>query len=158
MLVYTLSPPTHHVLTVITERADHSLVTQGWVADKPCLITVDTGAYMTAAKTNIATGWPDRQPSQRYTLQTVSGEAHLNLKEVFLTLTLGQRPLKIWVFIANITNKCIFGLDILCAYDESVDLGRQSLCLAEEEVSLRSPGTGPRLCSLVVAKDQVTTA
>jgi hypothetical protein len=37
----TLSPP-RHALTVVTENADPSLVTQGLVSDKPCLVTVDT--------------------------------------------------------------------------------------------------------------------
>jgi hypothetical protein len=58
------------------------------------------------------------------------------LKEVFLTLTLGWHPLKILVLIVNITNKFILGLDVLDMYNASVDLGRQTLHLAEEEVSL----------------------
>jgi hypothetical protein len=67
------------------------------------------------------------------------------LKEVFLILTLEPCPLKIWVFVADITNEFILGLDILRAYDASVDLGRQTLRVAEEGVSLRSPGAGPVL-------------
>jgi hypothetical protein len=39
-----------HAMTVITENADPGLVTQGWVGNKPCLVTVDTGAYLTVAK------------------------------------------------------------------------------------------------------------
>jgi hypothetical protein len=46
------------------------------------------------------------------------------LKEDFLTLTLGQRPLKICVFVTNIVNEFILGLDILHANDASVDLER----------------------------------
>lgn len=115
--------------SVITERTDLSLVTQGWVCDKPCLMTV--------ARPNITAGWPERQPHQYYVLQTVSGEALPILKEVFLTLYLGRGPLKILVF-TNITNKFTLGLDILHTYDISVALGHQTLCLAEEEVSLWS--------------------
>jgi hypothetical protein len=48
-----------------------------------------------------------------------------------------------WIFIADITNEFILGLDILRADDAFVDIGRQTLRLAEEEVSLRSPGAGP---------------
>jgi hypothetical protein len=33
-----------------------------------------------------------------------TGEALSILKEVFLILNLGRRPMKIWVFVANITN------------------------------------------------------
>jgi hypothetical protein len=57
--------------------------------------------------------------------------------------------MNIWVFIANITNEFILGLDILRAYNASVDIGLQTLRLAEEVVSLWSPGAGPRP-SLVV--------
>jgi hypothetical protein len=71
------------------------------------------------------------------------------LKEVFLTLTLGRRPLDIWVFVANITNELILGMDILRAYDATVDVGHQTLRLAGEEMWLWSPGA---------AKDQVMTA
>jgi hypothetical protein len=63
-----------------------------------------------------------------------------------------------WVFVANITDELILGLDILRAYTASVDIGRQTLRLAEEEVSLWSPGAGPRPSGLVVAKDQVIPA
>jgi hypothetical protein len=63
-----------------------------------------------------------------------------------------------WVFVANITDELILGLDILRAYDASVDIRRQTLRLAEEEVSLWSPGAGPHTSSLVVAKDQVIPA
>jgi hypothetical protein len=66
----------------------------------------------------------------------VSGEALLILKEVSLALTCGRHVLKIWVFITSITNKFILELDILHAYDASMDLGHQILHLAEEEVSL----------------------
>jgi hypothetical protein len=144
-------------LTVITENADPSLVTQGWVGDKPCLVTVDTGAYVTVARPDIANGWPERQQNQLFTLQTVSGEKLPILKEVFLTLTLGRRPLKMWGFVADIT-EFILGLDILRAYDPSVDIGLQTLRLADEEVSLWSPGAGPRPSSLTVEEDEVIPA
>jgi hypothetical protein len=121
-------------------------------------VTVDTGAYVTVARPDIAAGWPERQLNQRFTLQTVSGEALPILKEVFLTLTLGRRPLKIWVFVADISNEFILGLGILRAYDASMDIGRQTLRLAEEEVSLWSPGAGPRPSSLIVEEDQVIPA
>jgi hypothetical protein len=54
------------------------------------------------------------------------------MKEVFLTLTLRWRQLKIWVFVADNTNEFILGLDTLRTYNASVDLGRQTLHLAEE--------------------------
>jgi hypothetical protein len=55
-------------------------------------------------------------------------------------------------------NEFILWLDILCTYDPSVDLGCQTLRLAEEEVLLWIPGSGPRPSSLVVAKNKVILA
>jgi hypothetical protein len=88
----------------------------------------------------------------------MSGEALPILKEAFVTLTLGLRPLKIWVSVADTTNEFIFGLDVLLAYDASVYIWRQTLSLAEEEVSLWSPGVRPRPSNLVVANVQVIPA
>jgi hypothetical protein len=51
----------HHALTVITGNAHTSMVTQGWVGDKPCVVTVDTGANVTVARSDIAAGWPEKQ-------------------------------------------------------------------------------------------------
>jgi hypothetical protein len=100
-------------MTGIKERALPNLIAQDWVGDKPFLVTVDTSAYVIVARIDIAGGWPESHPEQRYVLQTVSGEALPFLKEAFVTLTLRRRPLKIWIFVANITNEFIFGLDIL---------------------------------------------
>jgi hypothetical protein len=121
-------------------------------------VTVDTGAYVTVARPDIAAGWPEKQPNPGLALQTVSGEALPILKEVSITLTLGLRPLKISAFVADITDELILGLDVQRAYDASLDIGRQTLRLAEEEVSLWNPGDGPRPSSQVVAKEKVIPA
>jgi hypothetical protein len=63
--------PPHYALTGVTEQTDTSLVTQGWVGDKPCRVTVDTGAYVTVARPDIAAGCPEREPNPGFTLQTV---------------------------------------------------------------------------------------
>jgi hypothetical protein len=97
---------------------------------KACLVTVDTGAYVTVETPNITTGWPERQLNQCLKLQMTSGEAFPILKEVYLRLNLGQGLLKVWVFITNVTNKIILGLGILHAYDASVNIRRQTLHLA----------------------------
>jgi hypothetical protein len=76
------------------------------------------------------------------------------LKEVFLTLNLRWHPLKLWVFVTNITKEFTLGLNILHAYDASVDLGHQVLHLAE----LRGVVLEPQPSSLVVANDQVIPA
>ena len=58
------------------------------------------------------------------------------LKEAFVDLTLVRRALRTWVFIAEITDGLILGLDVLLAYDASVDLERHLLRLGRQEVTL----------------------
>jgi hypothetical protein len=111
-------------------------------------------------RADIAAGWPETQLNQHFNLQTVSGKVLPVLKEVFLTvtLTLCRLPLKIWGFVAKINNEFTLSLYILHAYDASVVLRREMHRLAEEELSLWSPGAEPRPSSLAVAKDQVIPA
>jgi hypothetical protein len=54
--------------------------------------------------------------------------------------------MEIWVYVADIADELILGLDILHAYDASVDLGRQMLRLE------------PQPSRLIVAHDQVIPA
>jgi len=86
-------------------------------------MTIDTGASVTIARPNIVAGQPERKLSRTYILQTASGETITVLKEAFVELTLGQWALRMWVFFAEVTDEFILGLDVLRAYDASVDLG-----------------------------------
>jgi hypothetical protein len=52
-----------------------------------------------------------------------------------------QRILKIWVLVAYITGEFILGVDILQAYDTSVDMGCHMLLLGQEEVPVREVPT-----------------
>jgi hypothetical protein len=47
---------TRQELTIRTEMADPIPLTQGWVVNKPRLVTIDTGAYVTVARPDIAVG------------------------------------------------------------------------------------------------------
>jgi len=47
------------------------------------------------------------------------------------------------MIVAEVTVKFILGLDVLRAYDASVDLGCNLLRLGQEEVTLWTPGAQP---------------
>jgi hypothetical protein len=49
------------------------------------------------------------------------------LKEALVELILGQSPIWIWVYIEEIMDKFILGLDVLHAYDVFLGLGRHML-------------------------------
>jgi hypothetical protein len=132
--------------------ADPSLVSQGWVCDKPCLVTVDIRAYVTLARPDIAAGWFQRQPNRRCMLHRLFWEALPIMKQVFLTLNQGRRPLKICVFVANITNVFILGPDIRCICGPR---GPNAASCRGRGINI---GLGLRPSRLVVANDQMILA
>jgi hypothetical protein len=59
--------------------------------------------------------------------QVGSGRTIPVVREALVKLTLGQRDLKIWMFVADITEEFILGLDNLRACHATVDVGRHGL-------------------------------
>jgi len=86
-------------------------------------------------------GQPERKLSRPYVLQTAFAETIPVVNDALVQLTLRWRTLTIWVFIADIKDVFILGLDILRAYDASVDVGRPVLQLVREEVPVREAPT-----------------
>jgi hypothetical protein len=72
-------------------------------------------------------------PTMPYVLQMASGQTLSILKETLVNLPLGRRPLTTSVFVANISNEFILGLDGLRAHDEYLDLRGEGLRLSDEE-------------------------
>jgi hypothetical protein len=120
-------------------------------------VIIDTGASVTIARPDIF-GQPERKPSRAYVLQTSSGETIPVVKEALVELTLGQRALRICVFVAEVTDEFILELDVLRAYDASVDLGRHLLRLGQEELTLWRPGAQPKSIRLSLVGDEVIPA
>jgi hypothetical protein len=79
------------------------------------------------------------------------------LKKAFAELTLGQRTLRIWVFVAEITDQFILGLDVLRAYNASVDVG---LCLLRlgQKVTLWKTGVQQKSSRLSLVNEAVIAA
>jgi hypothetical protein len=73
-------------------------------------------------------------------------------------LTLGRRPLRIWVLVADIKDKLILGMDIVRDCNASVDVGRRVLRIGEEEVSLWNPRARPRSSQLTLLNYEVIPA
>jgi hypothetical protein len=70
-------------------------------------------------------------------LQVGSGRTIPIVRGALVELTLGQRALKIWVFVTDITDEFILGLDILGAYHATVDMGRHVVRLCQDELPVR---------------------
>jgi hypothetical protein len=67
------------------------------------------------------------------------------VKEAHVELTMGWRTLRSWVFVVDIKDDFILLLDILRAYDASVDIGRRVLRLGQDEVPVRETPTESEL-------------
>jgi hypothetical protein len=98
---------------------------------------------------------PERKPSLPYVLQTASGETIPVMKEAHVELTPGRCTLRTWELVADITDEFIPGLDMLQAYDASVDVERHMLRMGREEVTLWNPRAHPRSSQLTLLSDEV---
>jgi hypothetical protein len=116
-----------------------NLKVDGRIGDKPCLVSVDTGASTTVVRSDMAEGLPERHIPMRVYLQCISGQAIPVLKEALVRLTLGNSTLILWVQVADITEEFSLGLDVMYKHDVVVDLKRHVLRVGGEEVPLRRP-------------------
>jgi hypothetical protein len=77
VLVPSLPPP-HYTLSMSTRKDDDRLNTKGWIADKACLMTVDTGASVMIGRPDITVGLLGRELTRPYILQMASGRPSLS--------------------------------------------------------------------------------
>jgi hypothetical protein len=82
-----------------------------------------------------------RLPGRQCVLQVGSGRTIPVVREALGELTLGQRALNIWIFVADIMEEFILGLDILRAYHATVDVERHMLRLGQDELPVREAPT-----------------
>jgi hypothetical protein len=62
--------PLRFTLKVLAKWAEGSLTADVWIQEKPCRVTVDTGAYVTVVRPDIVAGLLERELSRTYVLQT----------------------------------------------------------------------------------------
>jgi hypothetical protein len=74
---------------------EDSLIADGWIQERPCRVTIDTGASVTIARPDIVAALPERKLNLSYVLRTASGETIPVMREAHVELTLGRRPLRI---------------------------------------------------------------
>jgi hypothetical protein len=66
----------------------------------------------------------------------VPGDSIPVVKEKLVELNLERRAFRFWVYVAEIMDEFILALDVLRAYDASVDLRRHLIQLGQEKVTL----------------------
>lgn len=72
--ILALSPSIpHFTLSVQAERTDDSMIAEGWIQDKPCLVTIDISMSVTIGRPAIIAGLPEGKLSWPHLVQVVSG-------------------------------------------------------------------------------------
>jgi hypothetical protein len=148
----TSCPPPHYT-TSVCKTVCSNLRANGRIGDKPCIVTVDTGASVSITRPDMAAGLPERDVTRKTYVRSISGQTLPIFKEALVKLTMGKCLLTAWVFVADITEEFTLGLDIMYAHNAVVDLRRHVLRLGDEEVPLRLP---ERICSIPVRRATAT--
>jgi hypothetical protein len=115
---------------------------------------MDTRAYVTVAQHRQRMAQKTARPTL-HTADSIWGTIPF-LKEVILTLILGWCPLRMLVFVANITNKFILGLDILHTWCICEPRAPNTVSCRGRSITSET-WAGPWPSSPVVANDQVIT-
>jgi hypothetical protein len=80
VVVSSLMPP-HYALRMRDKHGHDSLHVKGWIREKACLVTIDTGSSMTIPRPDITAGLPKGDQPMWCTLLMASGETLPILKE-----------------------------------------------------------------------------
>ncbi|GFT55561.1 retrovirus-related Pol polyprotein from transposon 297 [Nephila pilipes] len=122
---------------------------------------VDTGANVTLLRTDIA-----HKLNQQFIcmapnifLKTATGEkANIHVK-LDVSIECGFRRFQRNVYVADITDPCIHGLDFLREFNFTVDMERNELRTGGEEIPLFSANIDfPKLCSVFAKEKTVIPA
>jgi len=109
------------MLNILGQGNHHSLIAEGWIQGKPCGVTFKTGTSVTIARPDVVAGKHEKRSGRTFVLLTASVEQRPHRVDS------GTRALKIWVFVSEITDLFILGLDVLRVYGAFVDIGRNLL-------------------------------
>ena len=117
------------------------LVTPGIVGDGEYTLTVDTGSNISIVHPQVLQHSSTRatiQPVESQ-LRTVTGGTAPILGITTMPLTVGTFQAKQRMWVTDIADECILGLDFLQQHNCQVDLKKALLHIGNEEVPLQQP-------------------
>ncbi len=129
----------------------------GTLNGRHCEITVDTGSNISIVRPDILQNLGEEviQPVTSC-LKTVTGETAPIRGRCTLQLGLGTQVVPLEMWIADIHDQCILGLDFLQPYGCHVNLRDGALTLREEEIPLKKPSLATKaLCCKAVLQEGV---
>ncbi|GBN45947.1 Retrovirus-related Pol polyprotein from transposon 297 [Araneus ventricosus] len=134
----------------------NGLYLEGSICGIPCLMLVDTGANVTLVRTDLAQKLKGNfiYTAPNISLKTATGEKAEIHGKLDATIECGSRKFQHKIYVADITDPCILGLDFLQKFNFMVDLEKNEIRTGGEEIPLFSASAeNSKLCS-VLAKEK----
>ncbi|GBL96759.1 hypothetical protein AVEN_138652-1 [Araneus ventricosus] len=124
----------------------NGLYLKGLICDIPCLFLVDTGTNITLLRADLAHKVKERliYTAPNLTLKTATGEKAKIQGKLDASIECGSRKFQHRVYVADITDSCILGLDFLQKFKFMVDLEKNEIRTGSEKISLFSGSTQHR--------------
>ncbi|GFT21110.1 transposon Ty3-I Gag-Pol polyprotein [Nephila pilipes] len=139
----------------------NGLYLEGSICGVPCLMLVDAGANVTLFRTDIAQKLNQQfiYTAPNIFLKTATGEKANIHGKLDASIECGSRRFQLKVYVADITDPCILGLDFLREFNFTVDLERNEIRTGGEEIPLFSANVEfPKFCSIFVKGKTVIPA
>ncbi|GBM32909.1 Retrovirus-related Pol polyprotein from transposon 412 [Araneus ventricosus] len=135
----------------------NGLYVEGSICGIPCLMLVDTDANVTLLRTDLAQKLKDNfiYTATNIYLKAATGEKAEIHGKLDAAIECGSRKFQHRIYVVDITDPCILGLDFLQKFNFTVDLEKNELRTGGEEIPLFSASAEhSKLCS-VLAKEKI---
>ncbi|GBN34188.1 Retrovirus-related Pol polyprotein from transposon 297, partial [Araneus ventricosus] len=118
----------------------NGLYLEGSICGIPCLVLVDTGANVTLVRTDLAQKLKGNfiYTAPNISLKTATGEKAEIHGKLDAAIECGSRKFQHKIYVADITDPCILGLDFLQKFNFMVDLEKNEIRTGGEKVPLFS--------------------
>ncbi|GBM88745.1 hypothetical protein AVEN_186235-1 [Araneus ventricosus] len=134
----------------------NGLYLEGSICGVPCLMLVDTGANVTLVRTDLAQKLKENfiYTSPNISLKTATGEKAEIHRKLDEAIEYGSRKFPHRIYVVDITDPSILGVDFLQKFNFTVDLEKNEIRTGGEEIPLFSASAEhSKLCS-VLAKEK----
>ncbi|GBM34201.1 hypothetical protein AVEN_262366-1, partial [Araneus ventricosus] len=116
------------------------LYLEGSICGIPCLMLVDTGANVTLVRTDLTQKLKENfiYTAPNISLKTATGEKAEIHGKLEAAIECGSRKFQHKIYLADITDPCILGLDFLQKFNFMMDLEKNEIRTGGEEIPLFS--------------------
>ncbi|GBM61024.1 hypothetical protein AVEN_16537-1 [Araneus ventricosus] len=139
----------------------NGLYLEGSICGIQCLMLVDTGANVTLLRTDLAQKLKEQliYTAPNISLKTATGEKTEIRGKLDASIECGSRKFHHRIYVADITDPCILGLDFLQKFNFTVDLEKNEIRTGGEEIPLFSASVQhSKSCSVLVKKRTIISA